>query len=126
MYRSFEIDDHERFLERQKQRATDTPKTLASFLFSPLPLSQPDTSEMSELVRWPAGGRPEEQRRSWACSPAGDGHPRVSASPSSGFAAVPLDVAHAHNPRVIAGDRHCSRITFPDFDGVGSGDGMPR
>jgi hypothetical protein len=53
-------------------------------------------------------------------------HPRVSAPPLSEFAAVPLAVTHVHNPRVIAGDRRCNEVTFPDSDVVRSGDGVPR
>jgi hypothetical protein len=57
----------------------------------------------------------------------GDVHLRVSAPPSSGFAAVPLAVAHAHNPRVVAGDQQCGRVTFPESEVDGTTDpAMPE
>jgi hypothetical protein len=56
----------------------------------------------------------------------GDVHLRVSTPPLSGFVAVPLAVAHAHNPRVVASNQWYSRVTFLDSDRVGSGDGRPK
>jgi hypothetical protein len=71
-------------------------------------------------------GRPKEWRCPRACSLGGDVHLRVSASPSSGFAMVPLAVAPAHNPRVVDDDRWCGRVTFLDSNGVRSDDGRPK
>jgi hypothetical protein len=47
---------------------------------------------------------------------------RVSAPPLSGFAAVPLAVAHALNPRVVAGDQRCGGVTFPESEVDGTAD----
>jgi hypothetical protein len=57
------------------------------------------------------------------CSPVGDAHQRVSAPSSSGPMVTPLAVTHAHNPRVVADEQQCGRVTFPESDGVGSSDG---
>jgi hypothetical protein len=56
----------------------------------------------------------------------GNVHPSVSMPLSSGLAAVPLAVAHTHNPRVVVGDRRRGEVTFPDFNGVGFGNGRPK
>jgi hypothetical protein len=46
----------------------------------------------------------------------------VSVPPSSGFAVVPLAVAYAHNPRVVACDQRCSGVTFPESEVDGTVD----
>jgi hypothetical protein len=65
-----------------------------------------------------------QNSRDW--SSAGDTHPRVSVSSSSGPVVTPLAVTHAHNPRVVVGERRYDGVTFPDSDGVESGDGWPK
>jgi hypothetical protein len=65
-----------------------------------------------------------QNSRDW--SSAGDTHPRVSVSSSSGPVVTPLAVTHAHNPTVVTGKRQCDGFTFPDSDGVEFGDGWPK
>jgi hypothetical protein len=93
----------------------ERPQTLAHSFFSHPPLCR---NEMSTRARWPASRRSGVARK-----PAHRrARPRVSVPPSSGFAMVPLVVALAHNPRVVTGDRLCGGVTFPDSNGVSSGE----
>jgi hypothetical protein len=62
-----------------------------------------------------AASGPKERRRSRDCSSAGDVHPRVSAPPSSGSAAVPLAGAPSRQMEEL-------EVPVPDSDDIGSGE----
>jgi hypothetical protein len=68
-------------------------------------------------------GRPEERHRPLAGERRSHESECVAIEPARGGA---LSRDPSHNPRVVVDDRRCGRVTFPDSDGVESGDGWPK
>jgi hypothetical protein len=88
--------------------------------------SSPVSTQNKMRARWPAAGRLEEQRHPWACSLVGDVQLRVSAPLPSRFAAVPLVMTCAHNPRVVADKRRCGGPLSLTLTGLDLVNGGPR
>jgi hypothetical protein len=89
------------------------PQTLAAFSFHSPPL--PRSREREREREREAASGPKGRRCSRACSSTGDVHPRVSAPPSSGSAAVPLAGALSWRAEEL-------EVPIPDSDDIGSGE----
>jgi hypothetical protein len=119
MHHPFVINGHVRFLGEQNQRIGQLPANPSAFLSFPVSFSN-----LSELEREVAGSRPTGVAAPpAACLPASEVHLRVSVTPSSGFAVVPLAVTRAHNPRVVGGAAGSPSRTLTGSDPATAGPG---